>query len=206
MPNKLHPLWYTPLLPVFFFMSAICVGLAMTIFESSLSSRHFGKQLELSLLQRLGRVLLVTLLVYSVMRFLDLYHRGVLPLLTLRSYETNMFLLEVTLAMALPIALLLIPKVRESSGGLYLCAVLVILGFITNRLNVAITGMEASAGIHYFPKWTEIAVTGSIVGIGFAIFGLAVKYLPIFPDASGPSAAPLPAASRATTGLSHARI
>ncbi len=37
VPEKLHPLWYSPLLPVFFFLSAICVGLAMTIFESHMS-------------------------------------------------------------------------------------------------------------------------------------------------------------------------
>jgi Ni/Fe-hydrogenase subunit HybB-like protein len=205
MPNKLYALWYTPWLPVFFFLSAICVGLAMIIFESSMSARHFGKQLELSLLQSLGRVLLVTLLLYAVMRFLDLYHRGALKLLAMRTYETNMFLLEVTLALILPIALLMSPKVRESAGGLYLCAVLVILGFIANRLNVAITGMEASAGVHYFPKWSEIAVTASIVGIGFATFGLAVKYLPIFPAAGERSATPLLAGSGTAAELSHAR-
>ena len=58
---------------------------------------------------------------------------------------------------------------------------LVVLGFITNRLNVSITGMESSAGLHYIPRWTEVAVTGGIIASGFALFGLAVKYLPIFP-------------------------
>ena len=43
MPNKLHPFWYSPLLPVFFFISAIAVGLAMMIFESSMSSKYFGR-------------------------------------------------------------------------------------------------------------------------------------------------------------------
>jgi Ni/Fe-hydrogenase subunit HybB-like protein len=57
-----------------------------------------------------------------------------------------------------------------------------LLGFVTNRLNVAVTGMEASAGVRYIPKWTEIAVTAAIVGAGFAIFGLAAKYLSIFPE------------------------
>jgi len=56
-----------------------------------------------------------------------------------------------------------------------------VLGFVTNRLNVSITGMETSAGLHYIPKWTEVAVTGSIIAAGFALFGLAAKYLPIFP-------------------------
>ncbi|HWU38159.1 MAG TPA: NrfD/PsrC family molybdoenzyme membrane anchor subunit, partial [Candidatus Acidoferrum sp.] len=74
VPGKLHPLWYSPLLPVFFFISAICVGLAMTIFESYLSAKAFGKQLELPLLISLGRVLVVGLAVYGVLRFQDLYH------------------------------------------------------------------------------------------------------------------------------------
>jgi Ni/Fe-hydrogenase subunit HybB-like protein len=182
VPNKLHALWYTPLLPVFFFMSAICVGLAMTIFESYMSSKAFGKQLELPLLVSLGRILVVGLAVYSVLRFQDLYHRGVLRLLLHPGYETNLFLLEVVVGLLLPIALLLNPSVRRTAGGLYLCAVLVVLGFITNRLNVSITGMEASAGLRYIPKWTEISITASIIAAGFAIFAVAVKYLPVFPS------------------------
>ena len=48
-------------------------------------------------------------------------------------------------------------------------------------MNVSITGFEGSTGVRYFPKWTELAVTGMIIAAGFALFGLAVKYLPIFP-------------------------
>jgi len=189
VPNKLHPLWYTPLLPLLFFVSAICVGLAMTIFESCMTSRHFGKHLEISLLRSLGRTLLVALCVYSVIRFQDLYERGVLKLVAQRSYEANLFLLEVVMGLAVPIGLLMVPKFRESAGGLYLSSVLVVLGFVTNRMNVAITGMESSAGMHYFPKWTELAVTASIIGVAFAIFALAVKYLPIFQAENGHEAA-----------------
>ncbi|HZT71043.1 MAG TPA: Ni/Fe-hydrogenase cytochrome b subunit [Terriglobia bacterium] len=183
VPEKLHPLWYSPLLPVFFFISAVAVGLAMVIFESWMSSKAFGKQLELPLLQSLGRVLLVVLGVYAVLRFEDLLHRGALPLVIHSSYETDLFLLESVIGLLLPIALLANPRIRATAGGLYLCAVLVVLGFVTNRLNVSITGMESTAGVHYIPRWTEIAVTASIIGAGFAIFALAVKYLPIFPAA-----------------------
>jgi len=187
MPEKLHPFWYTPLLPVFFFISAIAVGLAMTIFESSLSSRHFGQQLELPILQELGRVLVVVLSVYGILRFEDLLHRGVLTLTIQPSYETYLFWVEIMLAIVLPLALLSQRKVRSSAGGLYVAAVMVVLGFITNRLNVSITGMETSAGLRYIPKWTEIAVTGAIIAAGFALFGLAVKYLPIFPAQQHPT-------------------
>jgi len=181
MPDKLHPFWYSPLLPVFFFISAIAVGLAMTIFESSLSSKYFGRQLELPILQELGRVLMVVLSVFAILRFEDLFHRGMLRRTLQPGYEMYLFWLEVSLSLILPLAFLLQKKVRNSAGGLYLAAVMVVLGFITNRLNVSITGLESTAGMHYVPKWTEIAVTGAIIAAGFALFGLAVKYLPIFP-------------------------
>jgi len=183
VPNKLHPLWYTPILPVLFFLSAICVGLAMTIFESSMSARHFGRHLELPLLRQLGRTLLVALGVYTVVRFQDLLHRGALHLLQWRSPETPLFVLEMLLCSFAPIGLLLIPKVRKNADGLYLSSVLCLLGFVTNRLNIAITGMERYAGQQYFPKWTEISITLAIIAAGFLIFALAVKYLPIFESA-----------------------
>jgi Ni/Fe-hydrogenase subunit HybB-like protein len=181
MPEKLHPLWYSPLLPVFFFISAIAVGLAMTIFESSLSAKYFGRQLELPILQELGRVLVVVLCVYGILRYEDLLHRGVLKLLLRPGYEMYLFWLEISLSLIFPLLLLAQKKVRTTASGLYLAAVLVVLGFITNRLNVSITGLESAAGMHYVPKWTEVAVTGAIIAAGFALFGLAAKYLPIFP-------------------------
>lgn len=181
VPEKLHPFWYSPLLPVFFFVSAIAVGLAMTIFESSLSSKHFGLQLELPVLRELGRVLVVVLGVYGILRFEDLANRGALKLAFHAGYETYLFWLEIVLAIILPLVLLVQKRVRNSANGLYFAAVSVVLGFITNRMNVSITGFEGSTGVRYFPKWSELAVTGMIIGIGFAAFGLAVKYLPIFP-------------------------
>jgi Ni/Fe-hydrogenase subunit HybB-like protein len=181
MPEKLHPFWYSPLLPVFFFISAIAVGLAMTIFESSLSSKHFGRQLELPILQELGRVLVVVLSVYAILRLEDLLHRGVLRLTLQPGYEMYLFWLEILLSVIAPLLLLSQKNIRTNAHGLYLAAVLVVLGFITNRLNVSITGQESAAGMRYIPKWTEIAVTGAIIAAGFALFGLATKYLPIFP-------------------------
>jgi len=181
VPEKLHPFWYSPLLPLFFFISAIAVGLAMTIFESSMSAKHFGLHLELPVLQELGRILVVVLGVYGILRFEDLANRGVLRMAFRRSYETYFFWLEMAMAIILPLILLVQRRVRSSPQGLYMAAVLVVLGFITNRMNVSITGFEGSTGVRYFPKWSELAVTGMIIAAGFALFAAAVKYLPIFP-------------------------
>ncbi|HUB33387.1 MAG TPA: Ni/Fe-hydrogenase cytochrome b subunit [Bryobacteraceae bacterium] len=179
VPAKLYPLWYSPVLPLLFFVSAIAVGLAMTIFESWHSSRAFGRALELPLLASLGRVLAVTMSVYLWIRFLDLLQRGVLPLVARNRMETWLFALEIGLALV-PTVLLYQRSVRMRPGALYACAVMVVFSVIANRLNVGTTGLEAGSGTHYTPKWSEIAITLSIVAAGFAIFRMVAGYFPIF--------------------------
>jgi len=181
VPRKLYGLWYTPWLPVFFFLSAICVGLAMTIFESWHSSRAFGRELELPLAAGLARVLAVLLMTYLFARFLDLEQRGALALLRENRTETWLFGLEILL-LAAPMLLLFRRGVRWNPDKLYACAVMVLFGFIANRLNVSVTGMEAGSGTHYTPRWTEVAVTLSIVALGFAVFRAIALHFPIFTE------------------------
>ena len=180
VPSKLHPYWYSPLLPVFFFISAVGTGMAIVIFESNLSARAFGREIEMPLLAGLGKAMAVVLGVYGILRLLDLWRRGALVHLREPSTETLLFVLEIVMGLLIPLFLLLLRRVREDREGLFAAAVLVITGFLLNRLNVSITGLEYSAQAHYFPKWTEVAVTLSMVGAMFLCFALAVRYLKVF--------------------------
>jgi len=181
MPTKLHPFWYSPALPFFFFGSAVAVGLAMTIFESTQSAKALGRHLELSVLVRLGGALLVALWVNALLRFEDYYRRGLLRQIFRPSYEAYFLWLELGLSFVIPIILLSFKQVRLSPNGLYLASVISLFGFITNRLNVSLIGFETYVGHHYVPKWTEFSVTLMIIATGFALFRVAVRYLPIFP-------------------------
>ncbi len=191
MKGKLHPLWYSPLLPLMFYISAIAVGLAMTIFESWHSSKAFGRQLEWHLIQKLSRMLAVVLSLYVAMRLFDLSQRHVWYLVEQPGWESRLFILEMILTIV-PMLLLYREKTRQNPTGLYVTVVMFLLGFVTNRLNISITGMERSSGVNYIPKWTELAVTFAIVAGGFAIFRLAAKNLPVFEAAehSAPGSGP----------------
>jgi len=182
VPEKLHPLWYSPLLPVFFFTSALAAGLAMVIVESYLCQRALNHHLEMDLLEPLGRAMVVVLSMYGILRLQDLARRGALAGLRRPDYEGTMFLLEIGLGVLLPILLLAIPRIRGTQPGLVTGAFLAILGFVMHRMNVSVTGMERASGVSYFPSWMEFAVSLALVAGGFAIFGLAVRYLPIFPQ------------------------
>jgi len=77
-------------------------------------------------------------------------------------------------------ALLSIKRVGQHPAGLFIGAVMIILGFVLNQMYINIPGMEARADISYFPSRTEIAVTRAIVTGGFVIFSYAVSCLPGF--------------------------
>lgn len=94
--------------------------------------------------------------------------------------ETQLFWLEALIGVIAPIVLLSIKRIRLSARGLYYASICTITGFLLNRLNVTVTGMQASSGVNYFPSWMEISITLAIVATGFFVFSLAVRYLPIF--------------------------
>ncbi|MDT8324045.1 MAG: Ni/Fe-hydrogenase cytochrome b subunit [Bacteroidota bacterium] len=186
VPQKMHPFWYSPMLPVFFFISAVAVGLGMTIVESYLSARAFGKTLETPLLRDLARIMIGILLVYFTMRGIDLLRRDALHLLFQPSFETSMLYLELALMLIVPVLLFNIRGWGQSRAGLFFTAFSMVLGFVTNRLNVTMTSLEGyyleNFGTFYFPSVGELIVTISIVTAGFVLFAYAVKYLPIFPE------------------------
>ncbi|RME69836.1 MAG: Ni/Fe-hydrogenase cytochrome b subunit [Chloroflexi bacterium] len=182
VPEKLSPLWYSLYLPVFFFISAVAVGLAMTIVESTLSSRAFKRGLELDLLADLGKYAAVVLVIYLLARFADLIARGAGPLLVQANLQTAFFWLEIGLGVVVPIILFSIRPLRYRPAVLFSAAVLVVVfGVVLNRLNVSWIGLLPYTGPVYFPSWMEILVSFTLVSFGVIAFGLAAKYLPVFP-------------------------
>jgi hypothetical protein len=69
-----------------------------------------------------------------------------------------------------------------------------------------VTGLESASGVSYIPKWTEITITLALIATGFAVFRLAVKYLPIFEDEPSQTAPPLPAAAKGDWQPQLARV
>ncbi len=187
LPGKMHPLWYSPILPVLFFVSALAAGLAMTVAESWFSRRVFGKPLETELLGRLSRVTVVVLALYLALRFRDLYARDALSTILPLSFASLLFLVEIGLGAVLPLGLLASARFRRSPRRQALAQGLVLLGFILHRLNVAITSVEAATGQRYLPSFAEFLVSTGLVALGIKIFVEACRRLPIFPEGALPA-------------------
>jgi Ni/Fe-hydrogenase subunit HybB-like protein len=187
---KLHPLWWTPILPVMFFTSAISIGLAMIILESSLSSRYFKRGLETHLLEKLAKAIPVVLAVYLVLKFGELAYADDLHYLFTSGLMSVLFWVEIISSAIIPLVWFSFRRMRQSSRGLLTGAVILLLGMILNRFNVSwfaithpdpITYIPTFVGqVTYFPSLPEVAVSIGIFSAGILAFGLAAKYLPVF--------------------------
>jgi len=180
VPNRLHPLWYSPLLPILFFVSCIASGISMVILETIILSRNGRTLLPPALRANLAKITAVALAVYLVIRFQDLASRGGLHELAKLTYHSTAFYFEILVGFVLPLVLLMFNRVRNSRRGLFTVCVMVLAGFAANRMNTAITGLESYPNRVYFPSIIEILIMLGIAAIGFSAFSLIAGYLPIF--------------------------
>jgi len=179
MPYSLNPLWYTPILPLLFLTSAIAVGPAMVIFESTISSRVFGHRMGQDVMAGLSRTIPYILGIYLLLKLVDLTARGSVGLI-FTAYPLNLLWWgEIIIGVVAPIVLLSMPNVRQSSRKVFWSAVLVIVGLILNRFNVSMIALAPRPGTIYFPSLMEFAISIGLVADALLVIMLAHRLLPI---------------------------
>jgi Ni/Fe-hydrogenase subunit HybB-like protein len=189
-PAKLHPLWWTPILPILFFVSAISIGLGMIILESSLSSRYFKRGLEINLLEKLGRAIPFILIIYLVIKFGELAYSGELNYLFTSGIMSVLFWAEIILSSLIPIGWFAFRQNRKNPNRLLIGAIILLIGMILNRFDVSWFAVKHPdpltylptfmSNVKYMPTLPEISVSLGIFSAGILAFGLAAKYLPVF--------------------------
>ena len=200
-PAKLFPLWWTSMLPVLFFISAVAIALAMTIFESSLSSRYFHRGLETHLLEKLALAISYVLGLYLIVRFVQLALAGDLQYLFNSGTMSILFWAEIMIGSIIPLIMFAFKKIRQNPSGLLTGAIILLLGMILDRFNVSWLAVKhpdpityiptfMANNVHYLPSLPEISISLGIFSAGILAFGLAIKYLPIFEDEDGHHSSP----------------
>ncbi|MFH1734878.1 MAG: NrfD/PsrC family molybdoenzyme membrane anchor subunit, partial [bacterium] len=175
MPYNVHPLWYSPIMPVTFFISAIALGLMMVTFEGLFTSYLYKRPSESHLFQRLGAASRWVLLLYLVVRFGDLAIRGQFHYLSGADWQTTMFWVEIFIAGIIPVVLLSIPKLRKITAWQWVISLMGITGIVLNRINVGGLVHINRGETLYLPSWTEITVSAAVVSGAVLVFLLMVE-------------------------------
>ena len=189
-PTKLHPLWYSPFLPFFFFVSSISAGIGMVIFESTISHRAFHDQLDpkkpvdidkLTLgLSKGGALILFSMFFLRLQGVADGGHWNLLA-----TPMGAWFLVEI-------VGFILVPSLLFACAVRYrnvlmarIAAVMTVLGIVLNRFNVSWLALRWDAPDRYFPTLAEVWVSITIVTIGVALFRWIVNRMPVMYEKPG---------------------
>jgi Ni/Fe-hydrogenase subunit HybB-like protein len=192
-PTKIHPLWYSPFIPLFFFASSVVAGLSMVIVESTLSHRAFRDQLEPGKHVDLDRIALglgkgaaMVLFTYFFLKLLGVADGGHWALLL--TPMGGWFAVEMLGFVALPCALFVYSVRTRNAGLVRVAALLTVIGIVVNRLNLSLVAFNWDAPVRYVPHWMEIMTSITIVTIGVMTFRWIVNRMPILhehPDFHG---------------------
>lgn len=186
MGNDLNHMYYTPILPLLFFLHAVAVGPAMVLFETTISSKVFGHQIPIDILGGVGKILRIPLFLYLAFRVGDLIVAGEIGGLFDEFPVAVWLWIELIVGCVLPLILFSLPSIQKSRGGLFVTAIMVVLGLIVTRFAYTLMALSMRPGYGtYFPAWTEIAISVGLLAAGMLVIILANRYLPMIKHEEG---------------------
>jgi Ni/Fe-hydrogenase subunit HybB-like protein len=186
-PSKLHPLWYSPYIPIYFFITSTIAGLSMVIFEGMLSYRYFKEKMDHhhlaakdDLALGFGRAAAWVLAGYFIIKVVGIaadnnWHY-------LATGYGAWYLVELLGFVALPAFLYAVGSRDKNVKLVRWTAVWTVLGIVVNRFNVCLIAFNwhLPSSERYFPHWMEIGISIFLVTVGLLVFRFIVTRMPIF--------------------------
>lgn len=184
---KIHPLWYSEFIPIFFLVSSVFAGLSMIIVEGTISQRVFRDQIDAARRRRFEEILLglgkgasISLFVYYFFKLLTFIHERQWALLT--DGWGAWYLVEVLGFVLIPCALFAHGVRNRSLGTVRVAAVMALIGIVLNRLNTSVIAYNWTAPVRYYPSWQEVVVSLTVVLVQIWVFRWIVLRMPVLRD------------------------
>jgi formate dehydrogenase iron-sulfur subunit len=186
MPNMLAAQWWSPVLPVSFFLSSIVAGSALIILIDMWIAKGWHRTLQMKPISSVGQITFWSLLVYLVFRLGDMALHGQLA----SAFSGRMglaFAAEILLGGVLPLILLSRKSLRDRKDVLFAGALLAALGIVYNRINVVLFAMTFrgrmpwEAPQSYTPSIFEWGVSLGLIAATIFLFGLGARLMPLLP-------------------------
>lgn len=185
-PEKLHPLWYSPFMPMFFFVSSMAAGGSMVIFEGLFAHKYVHQYMDATHLREAEGVVLgfaracsFILFAYFMLKLIDVLVQANFHLV-FTGYGL-WWCVEMLGFVLLP-AILYARGARN--GNVQLCrytSVIAVIGIVLNRFNVSMIAFnwQLPSSIHYFPSIWEIFISIFVVTLIVTAYRFIVYNMPV---------------------------
>ena len=178
MPTRLDPRWYTPLLPLLFYVSSIMAGLSMAVIAYRLATRVQHANEDPTVIRGLAVGAAITALLYGGLRTFTLVADGELPMLRVEDMLSQLLAMELVLGLLVPALLLLIPALRRRSWVQWTAPLLMLGGVMLNRFDATLFAQHVpTVDAVYAPHIMEwLSSLGILAGVALAWY-VGVRYL-----------------------------
>ena len=186
MPDKLAPQWWSPVMPVSFFLSSIAAGTALIILVEMWIAKAWSRRLDVAQLASMGEITFWSLLTYLIFRLGDMAIRGHF-VDAFSGKHVWLFAAEIVLGGILPLGLLSRAALRIQPKVLFTGALLATAGVVLNRVDVVLLAMTLQgpmpqiAPASYSPTIFEWGVSVGLIAASNFLFGLGARLMPILP-------------------------
>lgn len=177
MPHRLHPLWYTPILPVLFYTSSILAGLSLGIIAYKIAMAVRGQQENPAIAMGLGKGVVAVATIYLLIRVGEVIYAGELPLLLAWTPLSRLWMGELLFCAVIPLVLWATPPLRRQPWVHWIAPLSALLGVGMNRFNATLAAQSAPTGAFYSPSLLEWFSTLGIIAAGMLLWYLAVRFV-----------------------------
>jgi Ni/Fe-hydrogenase subunit HybB-like protein len=181
LEHKLHPLWWTPILPLLFLTQALFGGLATAAVVVKLTQERMGRRVNRKLLITMGRLIRVLLAFYLACRVGDWLLAGDLGLLFTSGIYSMLAWGELILGVVLPLALLF-SKLGNRADGVFWSGVWIVVGLFIHRLTTSFIALETPAWATYVPHWIEVLSSVGIAAGAVLVYIILARVFKLFPE------------------------
>ncbi len=184
MSDSLAPQWWSPVMPISFFLSSIAAGTALVILIDMWIAKGWRRPLEITRLASVGQITFWALLVYLAFRLGDMAIRDQLS----GAFTGRLgmaFSAEIVLGGLVPLVLLSRAALRRRAGVLAAASFLAVAGVAYNRMNVVLFAMTFRGRMpwiapeRYAPSIVEWGISIGLIAATIFLFGLAARLMPV---------------------------
>ncbi len=169
MPRRLFPLFYSHIIPIEFFISAIAGGLLMLAFETLALHWMYRRTLETDLVHVLCSVSVWILGLYFLVKIGDVALEGKLGLLLDGSWMSYLYIVELLLSTVIPFVMFVMPKWCANRRVQWIGTSIGIVGVVLNRIDIGGFAMR-DATLWYTPSWMEVVLSVGILSTAALVF------------------------------------
>ena len=185
-PSKLHPLWYSGYLHVYFFISSMFAGMSMVIFEGAMAHKWLHHKMDATHLAEsdgvvlgFGKAAAFVMMGYVGIKLIGLAVDNNWHYLT--TGWGLWYLVELVGFVLFPAILYSVGAREKRLNLIRIAAVWTVLGIVLNRFNISIIAFnyQLPSADRYMPSILEIGTTVFIVTLGVVVYRFIATRMPI---------------------------